>query len=263
MEFDVWQAGPAYERYMGRWSRLVAERFMTLAGHADGLRWLDVGCGTGALTAVVAARCRPRLVLGCDRSAGFVATARATAHGPVSFVVADATALPVGDGACDAAVSGLTLNFLPEPAAGVAEMTRAVRTGGLVAAYVWDYAEGMGLLCHFWDAATAADPAAAELDEGRRFPLCRPDPLHALWSEAGLHDVRVTPVVVPTVFTDLSDLWSPFLEGQGPAPGYVASLTPDARNRLREALGAAVPKEPDGSIALTARAWTVSGVKPR
>ncbi|WP_282700379.1 class I SAM-dependent methyltransferase [Streptomyces sp. CC219B] len=263
MEFDVWEAGPAYERYMGRWSRRVAERFTALAGHADGMRWLDVGCGTGALTAVVAARCRPRLVLGCDRSAGFVETARATARGPVSFVVADATALPVADGVCDAAVSGLALNFLPEPAAGVAEMARAVRPGGLVAAYVWDYAEGMGLLRHFWDAATTADPAAAELDEGRRFPLCRPDPLHALWSEADLHEVRVTPVVVPMVFADLSDLWSPFLGGQGPAPAYVASLPPSTRDRLRDALDTSVPKQPDGTITLTARAWAVSGTRPR
>lgn len=260
--FDVWQAGPAYERYMGRWSRKVAERFTALAGHADGLLWLDVGCGTGALSAVLTARCRPALVLGCDRSAELVATARETAHGPVRFVVADARALPVADGAWDVAVSGLALNFLPEPAEGVAEMARAVRAGGQVSAYVWDYAEGMELLRRFWDAVTVTDPAAAELDEGRRFPMCRPDPLHALWTGAGLEDVRVTPIVVRTVFTDLADLWSPFLSGQGPAAGYVADLPPERRDRLRDTLSETLPRDPDGSIELTARAWAVTGVKP-
>jgi SAM-dependent methyltransferase len=259
--FDVWQAGPAYERFMGRWSRKVAERFTALAGHPDGLRWLDVGCGTGALSAVLAARCRPALVLGCDRSAELVATARDAAYGPVRFVVADAGALPVRDGACDAAVSGLALNFLPEPAEGVAEMARAVRAGGRVAAYVWDYAEGMVLLRRFWDAATALDPAAAELDEGRRFPVCGPDPLHALWTGAGLADVWVTPIVIRTVFTDLADLWSPFLAGQGPAGAYVADLPPDDRDRLRDTLAETLPRDPDGSIELSARAWSVSGIK--
>ncbi|WAZ24834.1 methyltransferase domain-containing protein [Streptomyces cinnabarinus] len=260
--FDVWQAGPGYERYMGRWSRKVAERFTALEGHADGLRWLDVGCGTGALSAVLTARCRPAVVLGCDRSAELVATARVTAHGPVGFAVADARALPVRDGSWDMAVSGLALNFLPEPAEGVAEMARAVRPGGRVAAYVWDYAEGMELLRRFWDAAAAVDPAAAELDEGRRFPMCRPDPLYALWTGAGLEEVRITPVVVPTVFTDLTDLWAPFLAGQGPAAGYVTGLPPEDRDRLRTALAESLPAEPDGTIALAARAWTVRGTKP-
>ncbi|MDT9695064.1 methyltransferase domain-containing protein [Streptomyces sp. P17] len=260
--FDVWRAGAAYERFMGRWSRKVAERFTALAGHRDGQRWLDVGCGTGALSAVLSARCRPALVLGCDRSAELVATARDTAYGPVRFVVADARALPVRDGACDAAVSGLMLNFLAEPAEGVAEMARAVRPGGQVTAYVWDYAEGMELLRRFWDAATAMDPAAAGLDEGRRFPMCRPDPLHALWTRAGLEDVWVTPIVIRTVFSDLADLWSPFLAGQGPAPGYVAGLPPDDRERLRDTLAETLPRDPDGSIELSARAWSVSGIKP-
>ncbi|MFE0675426.1 class I SAM-dependent methyltransferase [Streptomyces sp. NPDC058867] len=260
--FDVWQAGPAYERHMGRWSRRVAERFTALSGHADGLRWLDVGCGTGALATVLATRCRPALVLGCDRSERLVTAARDLSHGPVRFAVADARALPVPDGSFDAAVSGLTLNFLPDPAEGVAEMARAVRSGGRVAAYVWDYAEGMEVLRRFWDAAVATDPEAAELDEGRRFPLCRPDPLHALWTRAGLRDVWVTPLVVPTVFTDLADLWSPFLAGQGPAAGYVADLAPEARDRLRDTLASSLPEAPDGTIPLLARAWSVSGAKP-
>ncbi|NXY97755.1 methyltransferase domain-containing protein [Streptomyces sp. BR123] len=262
---DVWATGAAYERYMGRWSRLVAEQFaQRSADVADGLRWLDVGCGTGALSAAVAARRHPRLVVGADRSAGFVATARAAAppSGPEHFVVADATCLPTRDAVFDAAVSGLALNFFPDPSAAVAEMARVVRPGGLVAAYVWDYAEGMSFLRRFWDAARRADPSAAALDEGRRFPLCRPEPLRAAWAGAGLADVSVAAIEVPTVFTGFADLWEPFLAGQGPAPAYTAALAPAARARLRDELRAAVPRNADGTVALTARAWTVSGRRP-
>ncbi|MFI7408409.1 class I SAM-dependent methyltransferase [Streptomyces sp. NPDC049627] len=249
---------------MGRWSRVVAREFLAWLGCADGLRWLDVGCGTGVLSAVVTERCGPRVVVGCDRSEGFVgAAARTTApaSGAPRFVVADATALPARAGAFDVAVSGLTLNFLPEPADGVRELARVVRPGGLVAAYVWDYGDGMGFLRRFWDAATAVDPDAAALDEGRRFPDCRPEPLHRLWTGAGLTAVSTTAIEVPTVFTGFADLWNPFLSGQGPAPGYVASLTPTTRNRLRDTLHAILPTAPDGSIPLTARAWAVRGVR--
>ncbi|MFD5323774.1 class I SAM-dependent methyltransferase [Streptomyces sp. NPDC127092] len=259
---DAWESGPAYERYMGRWSRLVAVRFTEWLDPAEGLRWLDVGCGTGALSVAVAERCRPRAFLGLDLSEPFVRAARATAT--ASFVVADATALPVRDAAWDAAVSGLTLNFLPDPAAGAAELVRAVRPdGGTVAAYVWDYADGMGFLRRFWDAVATVDPAAAvALDEGRRFgTLCRPERLHSLWTEAGLAEVTTAPLDVPTVFAVFADFWDPFLTGQGPAPGYVASLTPGDRDRVRTALAETVPREPDGSVELTARAWAVKGVR--
>lgn len=257
--FDVWTTGAAYERYMGRWSRLVAEEFTAWLDCADGLRWVDVGCGTGVLSAVVTARCVPRLVVGVDRSEGFVASARATAPVSAYFTVADAMALPVRDEACDVAVSGLALNFLPAPRAAVAEMARVVGPGGLIAAYVWDYADGMELIRRFWDAAIKVDPAAAARDEARRFPVCRPERLRAVWAEAGLVDVSATSIEVATVFTDFADLWDPFLAGQGPAPAYVSALPPAHRDRVRDALGAAVPGGPDGSVALTARAWAVSG----
>jgi SAM-dependent methyltransferase len=261
-DFDVWTAGQAYERYMGRWSRLVADAFLTWLACPPDARWLDIGCGSGALTAAVAARCRPRTLLGVERSAGFAVTARATTPPPARFVRADAQALPVSDRTMDTAVSGLVLNFLPDPAAAVAEAARTVTPGGLVAAYVWDYAEGMHLLRYFWDAVAMVDPAsAAALDEGRRFPLCRPAPLSELWTAAGLTAVHVSPIEVPTAFDDFTDLWGPFLAGQGPAPGYVAALAPAARKRLRDVLHERVPKEPDGTIPLRARAWAVRGHK--
>ncbi|MFJ6795122.1 class I SAM-dependent methyltransferase [Streptomyces sp. NPDC091268] len=266
----MWAAGDAYERYMGRWSRRVAREFTgRLRGGdglpcADGLRWLDVGCGTGALTGQVVDLRRPRSVLGVDRSAAFVATARdlLPGPGPASFAVADGRALPVREGSLDVVVSGLALNFLPSPAAGVAEAVRVVRPGGVVAAYVWDYAGDAGFLRRFWDAALRVDPAAADLDEARRFPVCRPPALRALWEGAGLARVAVAPIEVPAVFAGFADLWEPFLAGQGPAPGYVAALDPSVRERLREALLADLPVRPDGSIALAVRAWSVQGVKP-
>jgi len=259
--FDVWAAGDAYERYMGRWSRLVADRFVAWLGGGNGLRWLDVGCGTGALTSAVAARCEPRMVVGLDRSAGFVASARSAGPSSACFVVADALSLPVRDAGFDVAVGGLVLNFLPAQGAAVAEAARVVRPGGLVAAYVWDYAEGMEFLRYFWEAAVAVDRSAAALDESRRFPACHPDALRALWTQAGLADVAVAPIEVPTVFAGFAELWEPFLAGQGPAPGYVAGLDPATRDRLRDTLRVTVPTRTDGSIALTARAWAVQGRK--
>ncbi|WP_445269938.1 class I SAM-dependent methyltransferase [Streptomyces sp. DSM 41634] len=259
---DVWAEADAYERYMGRWSRQVAEVFLARLGIRSGLRWLDVGCGTGALTAAVAARCRPGAVVGLDRSPAFLRAARAAAPAPARFAVADASALPFRDAVVDAVGSGLALNFLEPPAAAAAEAARVVRPGGLVAAYVWDYAEGMAFLRRFWDAAASVDPAASMRDEGRRFPLCRPGPLRALWTGAGLVDVTVDPIEVPTVFNGFADLWEPFLSGQGPAPGYVATLAPAARDRLRTRLATTLPAEPDGTISLAARAWAVRGRRP-
>lgn len=125
-----------------------------------------------------------------------------------------------------------------------------------MAAYVWDYAGGMGMLRHFWEAAAALDPAAADLDEGRRFPLCQPESLRLLWTEAGLSEVTVRPIDILTVFTDFEDYWQPFLGGQGPAPGYVASLTEKTRQALLDLLHARLP---GGAISLTARAWAVRG----
>ncbi|MYS83533.1 class I SAM-dependent methyltransferase [Embleya scabrispora] len=260
--FDTWAAGDAYERYMGRWSRAVAAEFVAWLHAAPGLRWVDAGCGTGALTAAVVARCRPGWVLGLDRSAAFVARARAEVPAPAGFVVADAMAPPLRDGACDVVVSGLVLNFLPAPAAAVARAARVVRPGGTVAGYVWDYAEGMGFLRYFWAAAGAVDPAAERWDEGRRFARCRPDRLRACWERAGLADVAVVPIEVATGFAGFADLWEPFLAGQGPAPGYVAALSRPDRDRLRETLRASVPTRADGSIVLGARAWAIRGGRP-
>ena len=159
----------------------------------------------------------------------------------------------------DAAVMALVIHFVPDPAKGVKEMTRVVCPSGLVAAYVWDYARKMELMRYFWDAAVELNPKAADLDEGRRFQICKPDRLEALFRAAGLREVETTTIDVPTVFSDFDDYWSPFLGGQAPAPGYNMSLTEAERAALRELLHRRLPIRPDGSIHLVARAWAVKG----
>jgi SAM-dependent methyltransferase len=256
---DVWAEHAAYEAYIGRWSRRVAAAFVPRLGVPPGRRWLDVGCGTGSLAAAVAGGAEPSEVVGVDPSLGFLAGATATA-GAV-FCAGDAGALPFRDDTFDAVVSGLALNFVPDPARAAAELTRVARPGAVVAAYVWDHAEGMQMLRHFWDTASEVDAGAAAMDEGRRFPLCRPEPLADLWHGAGLPAATVAAVDVPTVFIDFDDYWQPFLGGQGPAPGFVAALPEDRRAALRELLRSRLPTQDDGSIRLTARAWAVQGVK--
>ncbi|MBV1855974.1 class I SAM-dependent methyltransferase [Catellatospora tritici] len=250
----------AYEAYVGRWSRLVAPRFLAWLDLPAHQRWLDVGCGTGALSEAVLALSEPAAVTGVDPSASFVADATARITDPrAAFRVGDARALPLPDGAVEAVVSALVLNFVPEPAVAVAEFARVTRPGGVAAAYVWDYAAGMGLMRHFWDAAALLDTAAAELDEGRRASICAPDPLRTLWTDAGFTEVRLEELVVPTPFVDFADYWNPFLGGQGPAPGYVRSLADEHRSRLRDLLASRLPVAPDGTIRLTAKAWAVRG----
>jgi trans-aconitate methyltransferase len=218
---------------------------------------MEIGCGTGALTAAILTSAEPRAVVATDPSAGFVATARAQVQDPrVRFEVTDATALPPGP--VDVVVSGLVVNFLPEPDVALAAM-RAAAPDGVIAAYVWDYAEGMQLIRSFWDAAVAVDPAAAPLDEATRFPLCRPDELERAWRQAGLTDVALTDIIVPTVFEDFDTLWQPFLGGQGPAPTYASSLDDHARSALRDHFRGILPIASDGTIRLSARAWAVRG----
>jgi SAM-dependent methyltransferase len=257
---DVWASGDAYEPYVGRWSRRVAAEFLGWLAVEPTKRWLDVGCGTGAVTETVLALAAPESVKGVDPSEAYLryARRRISDHRAI-FEMGSALSLPVPDGSFDAVVSGLVLNFVPDPTAAAAEMIRVTDVGGVVGAYVWDYADGMQLMRFFWDAAVALDPAAQHLDEGVRFHLCKPEPLRTLFVGGGLVDVEVRAIDVPTPFRDFDDYWTPFLGGQGPAPSYAMSLAEDDRVALRNRIRSSLPIAEDGSIALTACAWAVRG----
>ena len=259
---DTWDGGTNYEPYVGRWSRLVARQFLTWLAVPPGARWLDSGCGTGALSQTILETASPHSVLGIDLSEGYLTFARQQIQDPrAAFRLGDAQARLVESAAYDVVASGLVLNFVPQPSQALSEMIRAVRRGGTVAAYVWDYAGQMQLIRHFWDAAVALDGATCAFDEGQRFPLCQPEPLRQLFQAAKLEQVEVRSIGIPTPFRDFDDYWSPFLGGQGPAPGYAMSLSEDRRVALRDHLRATLPIAPDGSIHLIARAWAVRGVR--
>lgn len=262
-ERDVWASGKLYEPYVGRWSRLVGKELLTWLSVPSRRDWLDVGCGTGALTEVILHHADPNSVTGIDLSPGFIEYAKTrVADSRASFHVGEAQSLPVDTARFHVAVAGLVLNFVPQPPRAVAEMTRAVRPGGTVAAYVWDYAGKMEMMRYFWDAAVALDPAALDLDEGRRFSICQPGPLTTLFAQIGLRDIDVRAIDVPTHFRDFDDYWSPFLGGQAPAPGYAMSLNEERRSLLRDGIRAALPVSKDGAIDLVARAWAVRGRAP-
>jgi len=258
---DRWAAGSAYETFMGRWSRLLAPRFVSWLRVGPAAHWLDVGCGTGALADAVCAGAHPASVIACDPSEPLVEYARRHQADPrVSFVVAGIGHLPTRRDGYDSVTSLLALNFFPRPQVAIEEMRRIAAEGGLVSACVWDYAGRMEFLRRFWDSATALHPDAAELDEGRRFPICRPDVLESLFREGGLTEVVSEAIEIRTRFSTFVEFWKPFLGGTGPAPSYVASLDADRREALAAHLHRSLPRESDGAFSLVARAWVVRGV---
>jgi SAM-dependent methyltransferase len=253
----------AYERFMGRWSRRLAPPFLNFAGLKDGDRVLDVGSGTGALALVVLEDAPASRVVGIDLSPAYVAHARTRlGGGHATFEQGDAQRLRFPDGSFDAAFALLVVNFIPDRVAAVREMARVTRPGGVVAAAVWDYGDGMEMLRAFWDEAVALDPASEPRDE-RNMPACRPGELAALWRAQGLLDVQEKPLVIPMTFSSFEDFWSPFREGQGPAGAHVVSLSPGARRDLEQRLRRRLlGSGGDRPIALNARAWAVRGVVP-
>jgi SAM-dependent methyltransferase len=254
---DTWERGNPYERYVGRWSRRVAPEFLAWLQMPLGRRWLDVGCGTGALCAAIMDGYSPSSVTGVEPSEGFLKTARENLAGRATLHQGSAMAIPLPDAAVDVVVSGLVLNFIPDPLAALGEMARVTSPGGTIGAYVWDYAGKMELMRFFWDAASEIDPGAAKLDEGVRFPVCRPEALRALFAGAGLDKPELTQIDITTSFASFEDYWQPFMGGQGPAPAYAMSLDEDTRVRLRDRLEARLPAQRDGTISMIARAWAI------
>lgn len=256
---DTWERGSPYEQYIGRWSRKIAPLFLAWLDQPAGKRWLDVGCGTGALSAAILDHCTPSSVIGVEPSDGFLKLAVHNLAGKARLLGGNAAALPLDSAACDVVVSGLVLNFVPNLPATLSEMRRVTDRGGTVAAYVWDYSDGMEVIRCFWDAAAALDPAAAQLHEGTRFPMCKPSALKAALEDTGFTDVRTTSLELMATFSDFDDYWRPFLGGQGPAPAYAMSLAEEQRANLRSKLESTFPQAMGGAISLRARAWAVRG----
>jgi SAM-dependent methyltransferase len=256
-EFDAWSVGQNYEHYMGRWSRRIAAKFVEWLAPPRDAAWLEVGCGTGALTATVLAQCAPRSILSTDPSEAFLAHARSTIDDRrVRFEAASAQGLPADDASMDVAASALVLNFVPDRPSALAEMQRVLKPDGLLSFYVWDYpGGGMGFIDAFWKAAAEVDPQAAALDEGKRFPFCTRDGLAEICHAAGLRSPAIEPIEIETVFPDFEAFWQPFTLGAGPAPGYYASLPEDHRAVLTSHLANALKS--NGPIRLAARAWAV------
>lgn len=257
----LWGASDAYEMYMGRWSRKIAPAFLECVGMRPEADWLDIGCGTGVLSAAILEHCAPKTIVGVDPSEGFVEAARgAIQDARFEGRVGGAEALEVPDNAADCAVSGLVLNFVSDEAKAVAEMTRTVRPGGKVALYVWDYAGHMQIMRYFFDAAIEMDAGALAFDDGVQARVCRPGPLKMLFEDAGLEDVAVEAIDTPAAFADFEDYWTPFLGKTGSAPKYLSTLEPDAQAQLKARVRDRIPIGPDGEILLAIRAWAMQGI---
>ncbi len=245
---------------MGRWSRALATQLVRFAEVRDGDTLLDVGSGTGSIAAAVASIPAVRIV-GLDPAPAYVGFARSRhARERTHFIVGDAQQLPFHDDAFDRTLSLLAINFVPDPRKAAVEMTRVTRRGGIVAAAVWDYGDGMEMLRLFWDAVVSRHPGDAHKDE-RHMRLCRPGELAALWRSHNLQDVTEDALTITTEFASFDDYWNPFLEKQGPAGQYVAALPESDRDALRRALRQQLIGDgPDHAFTLSARAWAGRGV---
>jgi SAM-dependent methyltransferase len=251
MSFDV--AADAYDRYMGRYSRLLSPQLADLAGVRSGQRVLDVGCGPGALTAELVARVGAPAVAAVDPSASFVAAARE--RNPVVEVrQASAEELPFPALTFDATLAQLVVHFMPDPILGLTEMARVTRADGVIAACVWDHHGAHGPLSLFWREARRLDP---DVDDESQLPGVREGHLAELFAASGLREVESTVLWVSLEHATFDAWWEPFTKGVGPAGSYLAGLSPDRLVELREMCRAGIPTTP---FVVTARAWAARGL---
>ena len=255
----------AYEKFMGRWSKLVAPQLVDFANLPHSGRFLDVGSGTGALAFALSQR-RPRAhVVGIDPSREYVDYANSKNPFPdrISFETGDAQQLRFADASFDASLSLLVFNFIPDSHKAIKELRRVTKPGGRISAAVWDYGDGMRMLRMFWDAAVSLDAKAEKLDE-RHMPLCRKDELSQLWQSSDLESVHEQPQTVTMRFESFADYWDPFLLGQGPAGAYAKALGREQARALREKVKSRVsPSGENSPVELSARVWSVCGTVPK
>jgi ubiquinone/menaquinone biosynthesis C-methylase UbiE len=264
LEAKMFSKSAEYERFMGRWSRLLAPAHIAFAGVKDGDRVLDIGAGTGALASVLEATTRSSEIVGIDPSEGFLAYARKNAKSSrLRFEVGDAQALRYKDASFDKTMAQLVMNFIPDHDKALREMRRVTHPQGVVSACVWDYNSGMEMLRFFWDEVVALDPAMAPKDE-RNMKLSRKGQLGELWKKTGLVNVQEQPLVIEQAFASFDDYWAPFLKGAGPGGAYVVSLSDDRRTKLEARMRKRLlGNREDGAFILKARAWCVRGEVPK
>jgi SAM-dependent methyltransferase len=251
----------AYERHVGRYGSELAEALIRVAGVEPGQRALDVGCGPGALTVALAELLGADSVAAIDPSEPDVEVCRHRVPG-ADVRVGVAEELPFGDGEFDAVLAQLVVQMMSDAPGGVGEMRRVARPGGVVAACVWDFAEGMTMLRTYWDAALALEPERArEFGAHRRRPYCRPGELRELWGAVGLEEIEVGELVVGADYSGFDDFWSPFPAGVGGSGGYCVSLDERRRHALREEVRGRLGS-PKGPFRLMARAWYARGLAP-
>jgi len=263
-EAKMFSVSAGYERFMGRWSRLLAPAYIAFAGVKDGDRVLDVGTGTGALASALEAATTSSEIVGIDPSAGFINYAKKNVKsGRASFEVGDAQALRFADESFDQTMALLVMNFVPDHNKAIVEMRRVTRPQGVVSACVWDYNAGMEMLRFFWDEVVALEPVMAPKDE-RNMKLSREGQLGELWKKAGLVNVQEKPLVIEQAYTSFDDYWGPFLKGAGPGGAYVVSLGDERRRQLETRMRKRLlGNRDDGAFVLKAQAWCVRGEAPK
>jgi len=258
MRSDHWDNATAYDRFMGRWSRQLAPKFVDWLRVPSGRAWLEIGCGTGALTSAICEKTDPLSVVAVDTAPEFVDyCSKHLSHANLRVVQGTLDSYPSRKEGYSAVVSSLVLNFLPDPIESLKKMKLACSSGGCVAACVWDYSKGMEFLRLFWDAAVAVDPKASAFDEGARFPLCHPEALRSAFHNAGLEEIEITSLAIPTIFDSFHEFWSSLSEGTGPAPSYAATLSASKRKALASSLKALTRSKNNSPIELQAKAWAI------
>jgi ubiquinone/menaquinone biosynthesis C-methylase UbiE len=256
-----WSRGDQYERFMGRWSNLICRKFLAWLDAPFDRVWLDIGCGTGEITKLILEIYQPKKVISIDSSPEFIFYAKQSIKNTnVHFQIGLAQKLEIESNNIDAVVSGIMLNFVPQPETVIAEMMRVAKPSGTIGIFVWDYSKGMEMLRYFWDAAVELDSQAKEFDEGIRFPLCREGELESLVRTSGLKEVIAEPIEETITFRNFDDYWLPFLGNVGPAPSYTMSLKEKDRLKLKDRLQELLPIAQDGTISMKVKAWAVKGI---